>query len=117
MAMVAIEPDGMERYLDLLRRDAGERDLLATDLLINVTSFFRDPQVFELLAAKIIPTMILEQSDHPIRVWVAGCSTGEEAYSRCHALFFRRERLPRQKANIKVQVFASSTSTRMPSQG
>ena len=104
MAMVGIEPDGMERYLDLVRRDASERDLLATDLLINVTSFFRDPKVFELLATKIIPTIILDQSDHPIRVWVAGCSTGEEAYSL--AILFR-ENLTEAKSNIKVQVFAS----------
>jgi two-component system CheB/CheR fusion protein len=109
MAMVAIEPDGMERYLDLLRRDAGERDLLATDLLINVTSFFRDPKVFELLAAKIIPAMILNQSDHPIRVWVAGCSTGEEAYSL--AMLFR-ESLTEAKSNRS----SPPTSTRMPSQ-
>src|SRR5277367_959424 len=58
MALLTIEADGKERYLDLLRRDAGELDLLAKDLLINVTSFFRDQKVFEFLAARIVPDLI-----------------------------------------------------------
>ncbi len=105
MAMVGIRLDGMERYLDLLRRDANELDLLAKDLLINVTGFFRDRKVFEFLAAKIVPDLIRDRSsDQPIRVWVAGCSTGEEAYSL--AMLFREE-ITAANSNTKVQVFAS----------
>ncbi len=105
MAMLAIGADGKERYLELLRRDTSELDLLAKDLLINVTSFFRDPKVFEYLAANTVPDLIRNQSsDHPIRIWVPGCSTGEEAYSL--AMLFR-EKITAAKGNIKVQVFAS----------
>ncbi len=105
MAMVAIAADSKERYLDLLRRDATELELLAKDLLINVTSFFRDPKVFEFLAARIVPDLIRNQSsDKPVRIWVAGCSTGEEAYSL--AMLFREEIIA-AKSNTKLQVFAS----------
>jgi two-component system CheB/CheR fusion protein len=105
MAMAAIASDDRDRYLDVLRKDAGELDLLAKDLLINVTSFFRDPKVFDLLAEKIVPDLLRRHSpDHPLRIWVAGCSTGEETYSL--AMLFR-EQIAAEKLNIKLQVFAS----------
>ena len=105
MAMAAIETDDMDRYLEILRSDASELDLLAKDLLINVTSFFRDPKVFDLLAEKIVPDLVRSQTpDHPLRIWIAGCSTGEETYSL--AMLFR-EQITAAKRNIKLQVFAS----------
>jgi two-component system CheB/CheR fusion protein len=105
MAMAAIETDGMDRYLDVLRSDTNELDLLAKDLLINVTSFFRDPKVFDLLAEKIVPDLIRNQApDHALRIWIAGCSTGEETYSL--AMLFR-EQIAAAKRNIKLQIFAS----------
>jgi two-component system CheB/CheR fusion protein len=105
MAMAAIENDDMNRYLEMLRSDGGELDLLAKDLLINVTSFFRDRTVFELLAEKTIPDLIRDHgSDRPLRIWVAGCSTGEETYSL--AMLFR-EAITESKRNITLQVFAS----------
>ena len=105
MAMAAIETSDMNRYLELLQCDAGELDLLAKDLLINVTSFFRDPKVFDLLATKIIPDLVRNQPPgHPIRIWVAGCSTGEETYSL--AMLFR-EQIAAAQRNVKLQVFAS----------
>ena len=105
MAMAAIGTDDMARYLDLLRSDPNELDLLAKDLLINVTSFFRDPKVFELLAKKIIPDLVRGQSvDQPLRIWIAGCSTGEETYSL--AMLFREE-ITAAKREIKLQIFAS----------
>ena len=105
MAMAAIETDDMDRYLEMLRSDAGELDLLAKDLLINVTSFFRDRKVFDLLAEKIIPDLVRGQSpDQPLRIWIAGCSTGEETYSL--AMLFL-EQIAAAKRNIKLQVFAS----------
>ena len=80
MALAGIE-DG-NRYLELLTQDAAELQRLADDLLINVTRFFRDAKAFELLAEKIVPEFVRAQPpDRPIRIWVAGCSTGEEAYS------------------------------------
>ena len=105
MAMAAIETDDMDRYLEILRSDADELDLLAKDLLINVTSFFRDPKVFDLLAEKIIPDLVRgHPPDQPLRIWIAGCSTGEETYSL--AMLFR-EQIAAAKRNIKLQVFAS----------
>lgn len=105
MALAGIKGDGMARYLETLRDDTKELDLLAKDLLINVTSFFRDPQVFEQLGAKVIPDLVAAQPiDMPLRVWIAGCSTGEEAYSL--AMLFR-EAIVAAKSNVKLQVFAS----------
>ncbi|MBE0531751.1 MAG: response regulator [Rhodospirillales bacterium] len=105
MAMATIETDDMDRYLDVLRSDTGELDLLAKDLLINVTSFFRDPKVFDQLAEKIVPHMVSSQRpDLPLRIWVPGCSTGEEAYSLAMLL---REGMTTAKRNLKLQIFAS----------
>jgi len=103
MALATIDDSG--RYLDMLRRNSGELELLAKDLLINVTSFFRDPKAFELLAEEVIPDLVHQQpSDRPLRIWVAGCSTGEETYSL--AMLFLEE-IAAAKRNIKLQVFAS----------
>ena len=105
MAMAAIETDDMDRYFEILRSDTNELDILAKDLLINVTSFFRDPKVFDLLEEKIIPDLVRRQlPNHPLRIWIAGCSTGEETYSL--AMLFR-ERITAVKCNVKLQVFAS----------
>ncbi len=105
MAMAAIETGDMNCYLELLQRDASELDLLAKDLLINVTSFFRDPKVFHYLAEHVIPDMVRDRPpDHPIRIWIAGCSTGEETYSL--AMLFL-EQIALVKRNVKLQVFAS----------
>src|SRR4029079_4647427 len=70
------------RYLQVLLKDSVERELLAKDLLINVTHFFRDPASFDLLAHTVIPELVRQHTmDRPLRVWVPACSTGEEAYS------------------------------------
>ena len=80
MALAGVDDSG--RYLDLLRQNPAELELLAKDLLINVTSFFRDPKAFELLAEEVIPDLVRRSpADQPLRIWVAGCSTGEETYS------------------------------------
>jgi two-component system CheB/CheR fusion protein len=105
MAMAALQPSDADKYLDILRTDPKELDLLARDLLINVTSFFRDPKVFDLLAAKILPDLVRGRpQDRPIRVWVAGCSTGEETYSIAMLI---REQMMEAKSQAKLQLFAS----------
>ncbi len=105
MAMAAIDATGIDCYIDLLRRDQGELASLANDLLINVTSFFRDPRVFDLLATSTIPDLVGGKSaDQPLRVWVAGCSTGEETYSL--AMLFV-EAIEAASLNTKLQLFAS----------
>jgi len=103
MALAAVDDIG--RYLDMLRQDSGELELLAKDLLINVTSFFRDPKAFELLTKEVIPDLVHRHpSDRPLRIWVAGCSSGEETYSL--AMLFLEETAA-AKRSIKLQVFAS----------
>src|ERR1700733_11129858 len=105
VAMGATDSANMDHYIQTLRRDPSELDLLAKDLLINVTSFFRDPLVFATLADKVIPDMVRSHApDRPIRVWIAGCSTGEETYSLTMLL---REEIAEAKLGIKLQVFAS----------
>ncbi len=105
MAIAAINTSDAGSYLDLLRHDDRELDLLAKDLLINVTGFFRDTKVFEFLGEKTIPELVREHPlDRPLRIWIAACSTGEEAYSL--AILFREE-IDAAKRAIKLQVFAS----------
>ncbi len=89
----------------MLRHDEDELQRLATDLLINVTSFFRDPKVFDVLTQTVIPDLVRSHSiDQPLRIWIAGCSTGEETYSL--AMLFREE-ITAAKREIKLQIFAS----------
>jgi two-component system, chemotaxis family, CheB/CheR fusion protein len=105
MGMATAATDDMGRYLEILRRDPVELDLLAKDLLINVTNFFRDPKVFEILAEKIIPDMLdRHPPDRLLRIWIAGCSSGEETYSL--AMLFQ-ERITTGDHKFKLQVFAS----------
>lgn len=82
MALAGVLPGSMARYLKLMRSDAAEQEALTSDLLIHVTSFFRDPKVFDYLAANVLPELIAEHRESKkLRVWTAGCSTGEECYS------------------------------------
>ena len=105
MVMAAIDVSDVDRYLQMLRTNEDELALLCKDLLINVTSFFRDRPVFDLLAETTIPDLVRNHApDKPIRVWIAGCSTGEETYSL--AMLFQ-EAISAAKLNIKLQVFAS----------
>ena len=105
MAISGIRTDDIAGYFDLLRRDDGELGLLAKDLMIHVTSFFRDPKVFALLAETVIPELVRQAGpDAPVRIWTPGCSTGEETYSL--AMLFR-EAIAAAKLNVKLQMFAS----------
>jgi two-component system, chemotaxis family, CheB/CheR fusion protein len=103
MAMAAIQSP--ESYLGTLRRDASELDQLSRDLLIHVTGFFRDPTVFDFLAEGALPDLVRDHpSDRPLRVWIAGCSSGEETYSLAMLL---REQIDASNREIKLQIFAS----------
>ncbi len=97
-------PD-MAGYLKLLDTDPAELAQLAKDMLISVSSFFRDPEVFETLEAEVlVPLMADKANDAPLRAWVAGCATGEEAYSI--AMLLLEARSAADKA-CPVQVFAT----------
>ncbi|HEY2149015.1 MAG TPA: chemotaxis protein CheB, partial [Pirellulales bacterium] len=72
----------LQEYLKLLREDRGEVDALCQDIFIHVTSFFRDAEALELLKTVAFPRIMNERPfDSPIRMWIPGCSTGEEVYS------------------------------------
>jgi len=71
----------LEAYADFLRANAAELGALYADMLISVTSFFRNPEAFEALKRIVFPKLIPPGREEPVRVWVLGCSTGQEAYS------------------------------------
>src|SRR3989442_924043 len=72
----------VKEYVHFLQRHPAEVEALCEDILIHVTSFFRDPGAFEALKAEVFPTILKHRSpEEPIRIWVPGCSTGEETYS------------------------------------
>jgi two-component system CheB/CheR fusion protein len=105
MALLDIAPNGIDRYLDLLHGEPRELELLTKDLLIHVTSFFRDADVFAQMEKTIIPELVdARDPDAPIRIWVAGCSTGEEVYSIAILCLERFGTLSRP---AKLQIFAS----------
>ncbi|QEC66000.1 chemotaxis protein CheR [Panacibacter ginsenosidivorans] len=95
----------MESYFGLLKTNKAELQILAKDFLISVTSFFRDPDAFEILKTKVIPGIIKDKSNgEEIKIWVAGCATGEEAYSL--AMLVQEELTATQKDNT-VKIFAT----------
>ncbi len=109
MAMAAIEPDDFDTFITLLHHDPSEIERLAKDLLIHVTRFFRDPAVFDQLSKTIIPELIRHQAPgQPLRIWVPGCSTGEEAYAL--AMVFQ-EQIAAAGSNVKLQIFASDADS------
>jgi two-component system, chemotaxis family, CheB/CheR fusion protein len=72
----------IEEYVRRLKSERHELDVLYRDLLIEVTRFFRDPEAFRVLEEQVLPELLQrEPRDAPLRLWVAGCATGEEAYS------------------------------------
>ena len=80
--MALLKLDGLKAYADYLRGHKEEVENLFQDILISVTSFFRDPETFEFLKEKVFPELVKQRAgDEPLRVWMVGCSTGEEAYS------------------------------------
>jgi two-component system, chemotaxis family, CheB/CheR fusion protein len=97
--------DSLDTYLKYLKNTPEEADLLFKELLIGVTAFFRDKAAFEALESQVIHKIIDSKSvKDSIRIWVPGCSTGEEAYTI--AILFE-EALRKQKKKISVQIFAS----------
>jgi two-component system CheB/CheR fusion protein len=92
-------------YIGYLREHPDELKQLARDLLISVTSFFRDPEAYRALQAEVVAPLVQDkQADQPIRVWVPGCATGEEAYSIGMLMF---EQLANAKKSCNLQIFAT----------
>jgi two-component system, chemotaxis family, CheB/CheR fusion protein len=109
--MAVQQIDKMDSYIDYLRQTPAEVEALFLNFLIGVTSFFRDPEAFKAIEEQIVPKMFDGGSaaDGLIRVWSAGCSTGEEAYSIAILLHERMEAL---KQNHAIQVFATDIDNR-----
>ncbi len=102
-----------ETYLDFLRENRVEQEALFQDLLIKVTSFFRDPEVFDELCDTVFPKLLEDRSsDDPIRIWVAGCATGEEVYSLAICLFEAMGGIGEgvEHHRAKIQLFATDLS-------
>ena len=100
----------MDAYVRYLQQTSAEVEALFRDLLIGVTSFFRDPEAFQALEEQVIPKLLADRpANTVIRVWVPGCSTGEEAYSLAILL---QEQLETLKRGYKLQIFASDIDSR-----
>jgi two-component system, chemotaxis family, CheB/CheR fusion protein len=102
--MVLNKIDRLKGYANFVRGNAKELDALYSDCLISVTSFFRNPEAFEVLKRKIFPKLLQQRGDDTFRVWVLGCSTGQEAYSIAMAFMEEMEKCPRRR---KLQIFAT----------
>ena len=80
--MTQVSVDSYVDYLDVLQANADEFVALFNTILINVTGFFRDPEAWDYLHTDVVPSLLAEYGpDEPLRLWSAGCATGEEAYS------------------------------------
>jgi two-component system CheB/CheR fusion protein len=102
--------DSLTAYYAYLRDNADEAQALLADLLISVTTFFRDPDAFEALRAQIIPQLFAGKNPADvIRVWVPGCATGEEAYSLAILLL---EEASRHNIPPSLQVFGTDLDAR-----
>ncbi|MDO8653968.1 MAG: chemotaxis protein CheB [Undibacterium sp.] len=96
------------KYIKLLEKDENEVNALFRDLLIGVTEFFRDADAWKTLNKDVISTIVsAKPRDEPIRVWIPGCSTGEEAYTMSMVIL---DRLRLAKKNCPVQIFATDTN-------
>ena len=97
--------DDVGDYVRLLEAKRGEAEKLFRDVLIHVTRFFRDPESFDLLKGEIFPKVLeRRERNEAVRVWIAGCSTGEEAYSVGMALL---EALGEGERSVPLQIFAT----------
>lgn len=97
--------DNIKKYVTLLKKTPDEVESLFSELLIGVTSFFRDPESFKVLEEKALSTLFKQMSnEETFRIWVPGCSTGEEVYSL--AILFK-ESLDKTEKRINLQIFGT----------
>lgn len=102
-----LQIDGIPEYADYVETHPEELDILFREFLIGVTKFFRDPEAFDYLESNVLPELVNAATEEgAVRVWVPGCSTGEEAYSLAIILHEVIDRL-RPDAGLKIQVFAT----------
>jgi two-component system CheB/CheR fusion protein len=105
--MVICEKADLAAYLKYLQKNQTEQDALFNDMLIPVTSFFRDAKIFQTISLRLFPELLVNKSAaDPIRIWIAGCSTGEEVYSLAISLHQFLEKV----SGRQIQIFASDIS-------
>ncbi len=103
--MTVNEAGGIRKYMAILEENPQEAQALCQEILIGVTSFFRDPEAFEVLEREVIPHLFADRDpQEPVRIWHPGCATGEEAYS---VAMLVREYLEKEGKNARVQLFAT----------
>lgn len=102
--------DTAKDYVRFLRGNTTELDALFSDVLISVTNFFRNPETFDLLQREILPKLLAQRRDDPIRCWVLGCSTGQEAYSLAMSFVEAAQNLPRAR---RIQIFATDLNEKL----
>ena len=109
--MAIQKKETLKEYVDFLRQNPSEVEALFQDILIFVSGFFRDPKMFDVLKKKVFPQLCKNRrQDVPIRMWVAGCSTGEEVYSLAIALI---EFMEKQSEHYDIQVFGSDINEKI----
>ena len=102
--LVLSKHDALQDYAQFLRGNTKEIDALYSDVLITVTSFFRNPETFDVLQREVLPRLLKQPGNDPFRCWVLGCSTGQEAYSLAMVFVEAMEKAPRLR---RLQVFAT----------
>ncbi len=98
----------LSKYVTFLKKNASEVDALFKDLLIGVTDFFRDEEAWNTLDSEVISAIVKEKkNDEPIRIWIPGCSTGEEAYTMAMLV---QDHVRKARKKCPVQIFATDTN-------
>lgn len=106
--MIVHKIDTLARYVKYVQQNPAELKALYQDMLINVTSFFRNPSVFEALKTRVFPALLKNRSNEtPLRIWGAACSSGEETYSLAIALL---EYLGDRASSMPILIFGSDIS-------
>ena len=108
--VVLTRQETLNDYARFLRGNAEELDSLFSDVLISVTSFFRNPEAFHMLQDKILPKLLAQRGDDPVRCWVLGCSAGQEAYSLAMSFVEAARKAPRAR---KIQIFATDLNEKL----
>jgi len=106
--MVLLKLETLKDYIKFLSENKEEVENLYEDLLLKVTSFFRDPKVFDALKKQVLPAILKNKTKgQEVRIWVPGCSSGEEAYSIAICLI---EAMDNKRSAVPVQIFATDVS-------
>ncbi len=108
--MQVLKQPSVSSYVDVIAASRDEAGKLFRDLLISVTCFFRDPDAFQAFETQVVPKLLANrQNEDVLRVWVAGCATGEEAYTLAMVL---NDAIERSRQPISLQIFATDLDER-----